>query len=249
MKHHLICFTTLMVMLWMCVSVTAQDNPTNFAGQWVLDKTKTSDLPATLESYTLQVMQNAQQITIDSRIEGEIRPMGRERRGMPGGAGGRRGGGMPGGGMPGGGMPGGGMPGGGMGGGGMGGGGMGGPGGMPGMSMPKEMVMTMALGMGGQKMTYTLDGKETVVKIEGREDGAEEPPRPAGTVMLKAQWKKSGKQLELQMLRKINRQGQEQTLSSRDRWEISKEGHLIVRRLIDTPMGTEEVKLIFTRQS
>jgi len=253
MKHRLTFVTTQMVLLCLSWSAAAQDNPTDFSGQWILDKVKTSDLPTTLESYTLHITQDAQQITIDPKIEGEIRSMDRRPGGMPGGTSGRRGGGMtggmPGGGRSGGGMPGGGMPGEGRSGGGMPGGGMGGPEGMPGMSLPKAMVMAMALGMGGQKATYTLDGKEMIVKEEGREGPAGEISRPAGTVMRKAQWKKGGKQLELQANRKINRQGQEQTTNSRDRWEISKEGHLIVRRSITTPMGTEEVKLIFAKQS
>ena len=46
--------------------------PTNFAGTWVLDKTKSKDLPPpwaeNLESYTLTVTQDEKQLTVENKL-------------------------------------------------------------------------------------------------------------------------------------------------------------------------------------
>ena len=78
--------------LTLCVysSVAAQTKATNFAGTWVLDKKKTSDLPPTLESYRLTVTQNAQQLTVETDMQGEVGMPGRPAR--PGGGRSGRGG-------------------------------------------------------------------------------------------------------------------------------------------------------------
>lgn len=247
------------IALLFCLQSTsvAQNKTADFSGTWVLDKTKTTDLPPTLESYTMNAAQDAQQLTVETQLKGEV-----GRRGMGRGAGGGQGGGRGGGGFPGGGGGGrgggGGFPGGGGGagggggfpGGGGGGGGAGGGGG--GFSMPKDMVMAMALQMGQMgipQATYNLDGKETVVQLESRPSGEGQPPQPAGSVMLKASWKKGGKLLELQSTRKIKSQEGERSLTSKDRWEMSEDGKtLTVKRSIETPMGAEEAKLVFSKQ-
>jgi hypothetical protein len=156
--------------LALCVHTraNAQAKMTDFSGTWVLDNKKTSDLPPTLESYILTVTQNEQQLTVETELQGEV--------GVPGGPGeGRSGrGGFPGG--PPGGPPPGGFPGGGGGGGGF-------PGGGPdgGFSMPKDVVMGMALRMAVPKATYTLDGKETVVQTEAREASSGQPAQGGGS--------------------------------------------------------------------
>ncbi|HZB44944.1 MAG TPA: hypothetical protein VE360_06860 [Pyrinomonadaceae bacterium] len=71
--------------------------PTNFAGTWVLDKSKSKDLPQqwvdNLESYTLTVTQDEKQLTVDNKLnwkEGAA-PMsggGGQGSGGPGGGGG-----------------------------------------------------------------------------------------------------------------------------------------------------------------
>ncbi|MGH9839013.1 MAG: hypothetical protein ACREEM_09530 [Blastocatellia bacterium] len=236
-----------------CALVTcawAQVKTTDFTGTWVLDKVKTQNLPATLESYTLNVEQDEQRMALDARLEGELNMPGGGRGGMGGGMprGRRGGGGFPGGGggFPGGG--GGGFPGGG-GMGGPGGGGMGGPGGMPGgMSIPKEMVMTMALQMGVRRATFPLNGEMTVIPMEEGREPEGNAARPSGTASVRGEWKKGGKQLELTAIHKINLQGEERVISSKDRWEITKEGQLLVRRSVELPMGSEEVKLLFNKQ-
>ena len=72
--------------------------PTNFAGTWVLDKSKSKDLPQqwadNLESYTLTVSQDEKQLTVDNKINwkegggsdaqsGQGRGRGGMGRGMP----------------------------------------------------------------------------------------------------------------------------------------------------------------------
>jgi hypothetical protein len=229
------------VALAICVygHCAAQSKTTDFSGAWELDKSKTADLPSTLESYTMTVTQDAQQITVENNLQGEIGPrggMGQRGAGRRGGGGGGFPGG--GGGFPGGG--GGGFPGGGPGGGGPPGGGMGG-------GMPKEMVMGMALRMAPPKVTYSLDGKETTVEMEGREDGR---TPPGGSLAVKANWKNNGKVLELQSTRKINTpDGDERSMTGKDRWELSNDGQtLTVKRSVETPMGSNEVKLVFNKQ-
>ena len=203
----------------------AQSKAADYSGKWELDKNQNSDLPPSLESYTLSVTQDAKQLSVEADIQGEL-----GRRGGPGGGGGRRGGaGRPEGGRSGGGFPGG-----------------GGPGG--GGERPKGMAVGMALRMGAQKATYALDGKETVVQLESREGGDGQPPFPGGTITLKANLKKNGK-LELQSSRRIETPEGERTITTKDVWELSDNGKtLTVNRSFETPRGSEEVKLIFTRQ-
>ncbi|HEX8070927.1 MAG TPA: hypothetical protein VF546_13310 [Pyrinomonadaceae bacterium] len=74
--------------------------PTSFAGTWALDKAKSKDLPPQMEnveSYTLTVTQDAQQLTADTKIkrnEAAGGEGGGPPGGGPGGGGMRRGGGM-----------------------------------------------------------------------------------------------------------------------------------------------------------
>jgi hypothetical protein len=44
----------------------AQSKTTDFSGKWALDKGRTSDLPPSLESYTMTVTQDAEQLTIET---------------------------------------------------------------------------------------------------------------------------------------------------------------------------------------
>jgi hypothetical protein len=214
---------TVALTLGLYVLCPAQSKTSDFSGAWALDKSKTSDLPPTLESYTMTVAQDEQHLTVETDVQGEI--------GMRGGSGsrgaGRRGdgGGFPGGGRSGGIR----FPGGGMGGG-----------------MPKDRVMAMALRMAPPKATYRLDGSETTIRMEAREDVGQ----PGGDIVAKASWKSGGKILELQSTRQLKTpDGAERTITSRDRWELSNEGQtLIIKRAVETPMGTNEVKLVFIKQ-
>src|SRR5438045_408079 len=79
--------------LWAVASAAA---PANFAGTWALDKTKSKDLPpqmANIDSLTLTVTQDAQQLTVDTKV---VRKETADAQGGPpaGGPGGGRGRGM-----------------------------------------------------------------------------------------------------------------------------------------------------------
>lgn len=66
--------------------------PTNFAGTWVLDKSKSKDLPQQwadgLESYTLTVSQDEKQLTVDNKINWKEGGGGGAQGGPGGGTGG-----------------------------------------------------------------------------------------------------------------------------------------------------------------
>jgi hypothetical protein len=230
----------------------------NFAGNWVLDAQKTKDVPSRLQSYQMNVAQNAQQITVDSKVEGSFRREG-SRSGEEGGGsgypeGGPQGGNYPGGGdgYPGGRYPGGGYPGGGRvgfpGGGGYPGGGYprggGFPGGRRGGGYPggpggrgEQMRKGMAIMMVIPKATYNLDGSKSTMDIE----------KPIeGSATLKAGWKKSGKQLDLSRVEDLR--GGERTIKVQEQWSITKDGLLEIDRSVNTPRGSTKVKMFFTRQ-
>jgi hypothetical protein len=225
---------TVALMIGTYSACAAQSKTTDFSGKWALDKSRTSDLPPSLESYTMNVSQDAEQLTIETDLQGDLGMRGRPGR-TGGQGGGRRGeGGLPGGGR-GGGFPGGRIPGGGPGGG--------------GFSLPKDAVIGMALRTAPPKAIYRLDGKETSRQVEARESGDGRRSEPGGSIAFKANWKKGGKALELQSNRKFETPEGERSMTSKDRWELSEDGNtLTVQRTIDMPMGVEEVKLVFTKQ-
>jgi hypothetical protein len=226
---------TVALIIGIYIAYAAQAKTTDFSGKWVLDKSRTPDLPPSLESYTMTVTQNAEQLAIETDSQGDLGMRGRP--GGIGGPGGRRRseGGAPGGSGQGGGFPGGRDSGGGPGGG--------------GFSLPKDAVMGMALRTAPPKAIYSLDGKETLLQVEARESGAGRPSQPGGSIAFKANWKKGGKTLELQSNRKFETPEGERSMTSKDRWELSEDGNtLTVQRTIDMPMGVEEVKLVFTKQ-
>ena len=86
----------LLASVWAVAGATA---PTNFAGTWTLDKAKSKELPPqweNIESYTLTVTQDGQQLTVDTKVaRKENAEGGGPGAGGPpgaGGGGGRRGG-------------------------------------------------------------------------------------------------------------------------------------------------------------
>ncbi len=224
----------------------------NFSGKWVLDMQKTHDVPARLQSYKMNVTQTDRQITVESKVKGELRPARvAEGGGSPGGdeggggypGGGQRGGGYPGGGYPGGGYPGGGYPGGGMprvgfpGGGRFPGGRRGGYPGGPG-GLREQMRKSMAFAMVTPIATYNLDGSSSTMQVE--------KPIP-GSETLKAGWKKKGHQLDLSRVE--NLRGGERSIKVQEQWMLSKDGRTLdVQRSVDTPRGSTKVKMIFSRE-
>lgn len=233
----------------------AQTKAADFSGTWVLDKTKTTDLPPTLENYILKVGQDDQHLSVQTMVQGELPRRAMGGRGAGGGAGaggggfGGAGGGRSGGGRGGGGGAGGGGFGGGAAGGGGegGGGGFGGGGGGGDFGPPKGVVMSMALQMGLPQSPFTLDGKETVLPLE-QPQGEGQPAQNAGTISLKATVKKNGKALDLQAVRKFKTQQGERSIAIKDHWELSEDGKTLTVKRAAAMAGGAEAKLIFNRQ-
>ena len=76
MRKAKVAFSVLgIVVVGFCTVSTgaAQDD---FSGYWVLDKEKTRDLPDGLQSYTMVVTQNEQQLVVETKVEGDLRPPG-----------------------------------------------------------------------------------------------------------------------------------------------------------------------------
>src|SRR5882724_4305363 len=95
-------------------------------------------------------------------------------------------------------------------------------------------------GMGMGTATYKLDGTETKIESAGGRGGA---------AILKAQWKDSGKALELMTTRSFNFQGNETTRTTKERWELADGGKALkVKRTVDGPQGSQESTLVFIRQ-
>ena len=88
--------------------------------------------------------------------------------------------------------------------------------------------------------TYNLDGSETKIESANGRGGA---------ATLKAQWKNSGKVLELTNSRTFNAQGNDMTRTVTDRWELTDSGKTLkVKRSVDGMQGAQESMLVFFRQ-
>jgi hypothetical protein len=202
----------------------AEPTQTDYSGTWVLDKSKTRNLPPKLQSYTMVVTQTEEQLTVETKVEGDLRPPRHESDedfpgggGPPGGPGGE--GGFPGGPQTGGPPP-------------------EGPGGdFPGGGPPSGV---MALGMVIPSATYLLDGKETTVELEGR---------MPGTATLKAKWAKDKKAIELSAVRHVEFQGNRMSFTTKETWKLSADGEVLnLQRTVETLRGTDTVKLTFNNK-
>lgn len=230
MKLFLVCgvlLGTVALSAWAVSTATP-----NFAGTWVLDKSRSTGLPLPLqnvESYRMIVTQDEKQLSVENKIVGGTR----ERGVGPGGEvqSGPYGTGYPGGGHRG------------MGGygGGIGGRSRAGTGGWPGGTARSRRGSTRAgSGMPLPKAVYRLDGEDTLVETSG--------PMP-GTATLRARWKDEGKALELTTIRSLNSQGSEVNLMTTERWNLQEDGSALkVERTTDTPRGTRKSELIFIKQ-
>lgn len=218
----------------------------NFSGTWVLDMAKTHNVPRRLQSLKMNVTQTTEHMIVNTEVKGDFRPEFRrggeqDGGGLPGGS--RDGGGFPGGGgypRRGGGFPGGGFPGGGFPGGRRGSGFPGGPGGRSGPGGPGGQVRkSMAFAMISPTATYDLDGTATSTKVDR--------PIP-GSALLKAAWKKDGKQLDLSKVESIR--GGERTIKIREQWKLSKDKKVLeIDRTVNTPRGSAKVKMIFDKEA
>jgi hypothetical protein len=88
-------------------------------------------------------------------------------------------------------------------------------------------------------LTYKLDGSKTTAEMGG--------PMP-GKATLSAKAQSDGK-LELNTVREANFQGSAVTFTIKEVWELADNGKTLkVKRTAETPRGTQEYNLIFTRK-
>ena len=91
-----------------------------------------------------------------------------------------------------------------------------------------------------QKSTYNLDGSETSMEMTGR---------MPGKAALKAKWQDAGKILELNSVLKANVQGNDVTITTTEHWELADGGKTLkVHRVSESPRGTQDSKLAFTKK-
>ena len=237
MRKTLLICASLALSAALALAKTPADNA-QFAGTWALDISQTKNVPDGLESYTMTVVQDSQQVKVDTALSGDLRPTprtgGQNSGGYPGGGGGMGRGGM-GGGM--GGM-GGGM--GGMGRGGMGGmgrGGMGG-GGMGRGGMSPQRAEFMAFKLYPTSAAYHLDGTQGSAQLGGTD---------ATEATSKAEWESGGKELKIALDAKDNSGYKESEIKLKDEWKLDG-NYLKVSRSVHTSNGSETVHLVFHKQ-
>lgn len=91
------------------------------------------------------------------------------------------------------------------------------------------------MGMGNQPRTLKLDGSETVTE------------NPRGKATSKAKLSESG--LEITTVRNMNMQGNEFTINSKEHWTLADGGKTLkVHTSTETPQGTREQTMVFTKQ-
>jgi hypothetical protein len=94
-------------------------------------------------------------------------------------------------------------------------------------------------GMGGPR-TYQLDGSESTVEGGGP---------MGGKSTLKAGWSSDGNTLELSSKSVRNFQGNEVTITSTDKLQLSADGKVLtVTRHSESPRGTQDLTLVFNKQ-
>ena len=94
--------------------------------------------------------------------------------------------------------------------------------------------------MPAQKVTYNLDGSETTAEMMGQGGPSK--------ATLKAKWA-SDSVLELRSVRNVNFQGNDVTITTTDHWELADGGKTLkVHRTTESPRGTNEAKLTFTKK-
>jgi hypothetical protein len=203
-------------------SVQAQARA-NFSGTWVLDQKKLNTPVPNLKSYTLIVNQNEQQITIACKVDGDLEPSSAPDQSRPGHETHSA-------------AP------------------------APqtvaspaaisinpesdngvGMSSSRTvMAPGRALALVIRQMTCSLDGKEAV-----REVGGLTP----GQIRRKVQWKKSPRNLEINITRDFDFQGKTLTSTVKEQWELSGDEKVLkIKRTVNLLAGWDEVTLVFTKQ-
>lgn len=195
----------------------------DFSGTWALDMKKTRDVPPDLKAYTLTVKQEGQQLTYETKVEGDPNPA------KPGPAGSHdaqtvgppahptaSSAGIPSGNTPtnenG-----------------------------PGTSNSRTVLAPgRAMAMVIRHLTCTLDGKEVT-----REIGGASP----GQIRRKAFWRKGEKTIELDIARDFDVQGRNFTSTVKELWELSDDGKTLkIKRTVNLLAGWDEATLVFIKQ-
>jgi len=220
-------------------------NPASFSGLWVLDFGQTKNPPAGLQSYSMVVKQDQQQMKVETSLEGDLQAAPSQSGnapggGYPGGSGGmgRRGG---------------------MGGGvGMGRMGMDIPGGMGGPTGGQGGGGTPGGGRGGQRgegrsqgsvAAYKLYPQSAVYRLDGSESTAQLGDAAGTDATLKAEWAKSGRELKLSMSGNEDSTQKGGKVQLKDQWKLSDDGKSItVERSIKSPEGSGTVHLVFIKK-
>jgi hypothetical protein len=207
--------------------------PTNFSGNWVLDFGQTKNPPAGLQSYSMVVNQDEQQLKVQTSLQGDLQTTqiapnsggypGGTSGGYPGGRRGGIGGGMGGGmGMPGGGM---GMPRGG--------------GGRPRNEGPSQGDVA-AYKLYPQSAIYKLDGSESTVQLG-------DPEQTNATS--KAEREQNGEVLKFSLVGKEDSGQGGGKVQVKEQWKLSKDGKTLkVDRSIKSPEGSGTVHLVFSKR-
>jgi hypothetical protein len=95
--------------------------------------------------------------------------------------------------------------------------------------------------MGGGKLAYSLDGKKTTAEVAG-------PMGNATQVDTEAKWNGEQK-LELKSVRHMNFQGNPVDITTKETWELADAGKTLkINRSTESPRGTQEAKLVFTKK-
>lgn len=218
--------------------------PADFSGQWVLDMSQTKNLPQGLESYSMVVNQNPDQLQVKTELKGDLSPaddMGGQypnggsgtgnTGGYPGGYPGRMGGMGRIGGM-----------------GGIGGGPMGeGIPGMPGSRGGRPRSMGQS---GSKSAAFTLYPEGAVYKLNGSESTAELGGPAHEDATSKAEWAKDGKLLKLSLQSNGDSSMSGRTIELKDQWKFSKDGQsLLVDRTVHSARGSTTFHLVFHKQA
>jgi len=205
-------------------------NMTDFSGNWVLNLDQTKNLPAGLQSYSMVVTQDAQQLKVATALQGKLQEIptaptsnagGSSRGGYPGG---RRGG--------------------------MGGISMGLPG--VGMGMPRSGGGTGRPRAEGPPPTvvaaYQTYPQTAIYKLDGSESTAQLGDADQTNATSKAKREKNGDELELSLVGKADSGEGAGKIQLKERWKLSEDAKTLkVDRTIKSHEGSGTVHLVFLK--
>jgi hypothetical protein len=229
-----------LIFSWGAISIEAKAPPktADFTGNWILDMSQTKKVPDGLDTYSMVIKQDARQLNVQTKLQGNLRPdssptatspQTRARVGPPGG--------YPGGVGP---MSGPGIP--------VGGGPMGE--GIPGSTEPSRgrigrnnrhaRTAAQAFTLYPRSAVYKLDGSETNVQLGG-------PTHSEATS--KAAWTKGHKELKLSLAGGDSSARNGDGVAVKEQWKLSKDGqHLLIDRTVHTPGRSTTIHLVFNKQ-